>query len=196
MTRTAHGCLLILFSIVLAGCSTETPAKSTETPALAQPTAAPAPAPAPTPAPASTAASDPAPAPAPPSGPVLGSQDTNLPGIVAEFTECKRKEGVLSVKVRLRNVSPKEIGIAVFNQRNWQSYYYTAANKKYFILKDSDGTYLTPATDGIGSLEVRLQKDQQYVWWAKFPAPPADVKKITFMTPLTPPFEDIPITDQ
>jgi len=83
-----------------------------------------------------------------------------------------------------------------FHDRNFQTYYVMAANKKYFILKDSDGTYLAPATDGLGDLEVHLAKDQQYTWWAKFPAPPPDVKKITFMTPLTPPFEDIPITDQ
>jgi hypothetical protein len=41
-----------------------------------------------------------------------------------------------------------------------------------------------------------VDKGGQYTWWAKFPAPPPEVKKITLMTPVTSPFEDIPITDQ
>jgi hypothetical protein len=30
---------------------------------------------------------------------------------------------------------------------------------------------------------------------AKYPAPPASVKKVTYMTPHSPPFEDLPITE-
>jgi hypothetical protein len=103
---------------------------------------------------------------------------------------------VLSVKVRFRNTSPAEAHIYVINQRNFDAFYVTAANKKYFMLKDSEGAYLTPATDGTGTLSVSVDKGGQYTWWAKFSAPPPEVKKITLMTPVTSPFEDIPITDQ
>ncbi len=79
---------------------------------------------------------------------------------MAEFAECKRKDGVLNVKIRLHNVSSADMTTRPFHWNNFQTYYVMAANKKYFILKDSDGTYLTPAVDGIGDLEVHLAKDQ------------------------------------
>jgi hypothetical protein len=183
--------LLVLMSLVaFTGCSNQKPSKSSEAPAPAQPVATPVAAPAVSPAPAAQTT----PAPAPPG--TLSTQDSNVAGIAADFTECKRKEGVLSVKVRFRNTTSAQAQIYVINSRNYAAFYVTAANKKYFMLKDSEGTYLTPAADGSGVLSVPLGKGEQYTWWAKFPAPPPDVKKITLMTPVTPPFEDIPVTDQ
>jgi hypothetical protein len=41
-----------------------------------------------------------------------------------------------------------------------------------------------------------LDPGKTYLWWAKYPAPPAEVKKINFMMPITSPFEDVPITDK
>jgi len=35
-----------------------------------------------------------------------------------------------------------------------------------------------------------------YQWYAKYPAPPASVKSLTFYTRWTPPFDDVPITDK
>ncbi len=43
------------------------------------------------------------------------------------------------------------------------------------MLKDSQGVFLTTATDATGNLTVPLPKDGQYTWWAMFPAPPANV---------------------
>jgi hypothetical protein len=179
--------LASVFLAALTACSNQSASKPA--PASAPSAAAPA-APAATPAPAAQAATAPAPAGA------LATQDTNVPGIAADFTECKRKEGVLSVKLRFRNTSSAETAVPVISARNYEAFYVAAANKKYFILKDSEGTYLTPSGDGFGNLSVHLPTNQQYTWWAKFPAPPADVKKVTLMTPLAPPFEDIPVTDQ
>lgn len=181
----------------LTGCTSQTASKpaATSSSSSAQPAAAPSAAsaaPAAAPAPPPVAQTAPAPAPVA----TLATEDTNQPGIAADFTECKRKEGVLSVKVRFRNTTSAQAQIYVINSRNYAAFYVTAANKKYFMLKDSEGTYLTPAADGSGVLSVPLGKGEQYTWWAKFPAPPPDVKKITLMTPVTPPFEDIPVTDQ
>jgi hypothetical protein len=33
------------------------------------------------------------------------------------------------------------------------------------------------------------------VWYAKYPAPPAEVKKVSYYTRATPPFEDVPVSD-
>jgi hypothetical protein len=122
--------------------------------------------------------------------------ETNIAGIVAEPTECVRKDGVLSIKLRLRNTGSAVQRVEIISSRNYETYYLSAANKKYFILKDSDGTYLTPTADGFGGLAADIGGGGQYTWWAKFPAPPAEVKAVTLYTPIAPPLEDIPLTDK
>ncbi|MFY9529601.1 MAG: cytochrome c oxidase assembly factor Coa1 family protein [Candidatus Acidiferrales bacterium] len=141
----------------------------------------------------------PAPQPADPpaaSSNVIQTQETTYPGVVAEFTECRRKEGVLNIKVRFHNTSNKGVGITIFQGRNYEKYYVTAKSKKYFILKDSEGAYLTPTDNNNGDLTPSIGPGENYTWWAKYPAPPADVKKINLLTPITTPFDDVPITDQ
>lgn len=127
--------------------------------------------------------------------PPIQSQDSNVAGIVAEITECKRQDGVLTVRVRLRNTGDKDVRVGLISSRNYDSYYVTAGGKKYFILRDSEKTPLAPQGDGFGNLSASVAKGASYVWWAKFPAPPADVKKISYFTPITPPFDNVPITD-
>jgi hypothetical protein len=121
---------------------------------------------------------------------VIQTQETRYPGIVAELTECRRKEGVLNIKVRFRNTSDKPFHLNIYVDGGRDKYYVTAKNKKYFILKDSDGVYLAADYDNW------LPPGGSFTWWAKYPAAPADIKKITLFTPITSPFEDAPITDQ
>jgi len=154
--------------------------------------------PAATPAPSAAVAEPPA---AEQAG-VIQSQETTAAGIVAELTECRRKEGVLTIKARFRNTSNKNSNLTLIHypaEGDHQRYYFTAGSKKYFILKDSEGTFLSSNSNGnaVGnSTELRLEPGQTFLWWAKFPAPPADIKKINFFMPVTPPFEDVPITDK
>ena len=121
---------------------------------------------------------------------------------VAEITECRRKEGVLTIKARFRNTSNKNSHLTLIHyppSGDHERFYLTAGNKKYFILKDSEGTYLSSNSVGndVGnSVEVKLEPGQTFLWWAKYPAPSADVKKINLMMPVTAPFEDVPITDK
>jgi hypothetical protein len=168
--------------------------------AMAQP-ATPAPAPGAAgsstePAPGTAAPSVAPTAPATGMAAALASGDTNITGIVAEVTECARKEGVLSLKLRLRNTNPAAKNVDIISGRNYESFYLSAGNKKYFVLKDTDGTYLMPRTDGFGGLSANIDPGGQYAWWAKFPAPPDDVKSVTLYTPLGAPIESIPISSQ
>ena len=175
--------LMLAALLALAGCSKNEPATTTTAsqPAATSPTPAPTTAPA-TAAPAATAA--------------IQSQDANQAGVVAELTECKRADGVLTVKVRFRNTGSQQVPLSVIDARDYEKFYVTAGSKKYFILKDSEGTYLTPNASSFGNLGVDLAPGQGWQWWAKFPAPPADVTKITLVTPITPPFDDVPISDK
>ena len=126
---------------------------------------------------------------------VIQTQDSNYAGIVAELTECRRADGVLNIRVRLRNTSDKETQMTLVSNGNYDTSYVTAANKKYLILRDSAKTPLAPAVDPSNSVYAFVKKGGVYTWWAKYPAPPPDVKKVNYVTQFAPPFEDVPITD-
>jgi hypothetical protein len=119
---------------------------------------------------------------------VLQTRETNVAGVVAELTECRREQGVLSIKMRLRNTSNRSQSVDLTG--GYDKYYVIAGTKKYLVLRDSDKTPLAspPAFPGIES-------GQSWIWWAKYPAPPASETKINYMTPLGPPFENVPISD-
>jgi hypothetical protein len=126
---------------------------------------------------------------------VLQSQETNESGITGEITEAKRKDGVLTVKLRLRNTGGSDADVSMTDgPASFDNYYLTAGDKKYFVLRDSEGKAIA-TNDQDGYITARVKKDATYTWWAKFPAPPADVTAVSFYTPIAPPFEDIPISD-
>ena len=125
-----------------------------------------------------------------PSGPIQ-TQETEFQGVTAELMECKRKEGVLTVKVAFRNTGeqPQSVNIDTGHGK-YEHIYVTADSKKYFVLKDSEGSPLAPKY-----IDARLGKGEKLLWWAKFPAPPAEVKKVNLIIQKVLPFEDVPITD-
>lgn len=180
MTRHRNVPFLILLMAALNGCSRESPPPSSQAPAPVAATAPPAVAPAASAAPAGT----------------LKTSDTNISGVAADVTECARKDGALSVKVRFRNASGEKKKLNLFAGKDYEKYYVTAASKKYFILKDSEGTYLTPQASSFGGLSVGIDPGEQYTWWAKYPAPPGEVKAVTLYTQVAAPLEDIPVSDK
>jgi len=125
----------------------------------------------------------------------IAKQDTNEPGVTAELAEAKREEGVLTIRLVLRNAGDKPVTLNAINSRNFDSYYVMAGNKKYFILRDSEKTPLAVQADGSGTVRATIQPGGQWTWWAKYPAPPADVKKVSYVTPLTAPFDNVPLKD-
>ena len=125
---------------------------------------------------------------------VLKSADTDTPGVVAEVIECSRKDGVLSIKVRLRNTSASAVRMTLIKTRNFDAYYLTAGSKKYYVLRDTDKVPLAPAVDNTGTLSVQIAKGGSYTWWGKYPAPPASETTASYFTPLGAPIDDIPIS--
>jgi len=130
---------------------------------------------------------------------VIQTQDANVDGVAAEITQCQRSEGVLTIKVRFRNNADKERHIEFTHWNAAASdnakFYVTAGNKKYFLLADADGTVLSTNANGNG-VDAHVDPGKTTIWWGKFGAPPADVKKINFMMPVSTPFEAVPITDK
>jgi hypothetical protein len=125
----------------------------------------------------------------------IQSQDTNKTGLVADLVECKRKDGVLSIRIRLRNTSNGDVSVDLVRNEVYDTWYVTAKNKKYFVLKDSAGKAVAYAGTA-SSFGASIDKGGAFTWWAKYPAPPADIKSVGIYTPITGPFDDVPITDQ
>ena len=76
---------------------------------------------------------------------VIQMQPTNIAGINAEVIQCKRKKGVLSIKVKFTNKSDDTVSLNLDTHHGgYEGWYITAENKKYFILKDAEGRALAP----------------------------------------------------
>ncbi len=58
-----------------------------------------------------------------------------------------------------------------------------AGKKRYYILRDTDGRCLCTQFKG------GVKGNQEKVWYAQFPAPPADATTVTFQVPSMPPAE-------
>jgi len=124
------------------------------------------------------------------------AQDVNgAAGVVAEIIQSKRDSGVLSIRMRLRNTGDAKVEVRILSSSNYDRYYVTAGSKKYFVLRDSEKTPLANPPTSYGDLAVEIPKGGTFVWYAKYQAPPAEVKKINYYTPITPPFEDVPVAD-
>lgn len=127
----------------------------------------------------------------------LATRDLDVEGIRAEVIESVRKDGVLTVRVRLRNTS--DTAHKVLLVRGGQSYdaaYLTAVDKKYLLGKDTSGRAIATPTDGGGWLEPSIKPKATWSWWGKFPAPPPEVKSYTLYLKVGPPIEDVPIVDK
>ncbi|MGO8866397.1 MAG: hypothetical protein ACLQME_07850 [Alphaproteobacteria bacterium] len=132
-----------------------------------------------------------------PAGALSEAQELNgVSGVVAEIVRCKRDNGVLEIRMRLRNTGDVDVSLTLIPNGARDGYYVVAGKKKYFVLKDSDGTPLgTPVNASDNRVIATIPKGGSYVMFAKYPAPPDDQKKVDYYTPLTLPFEGIPITD-
>lgn len=123
----------------------------------------------------------------------LQTQETNIQGVSAELIECSRKAGVLTVKVRFRAGAEKKTWFNIDTGHGaYAGFYLVAGDKKHFILRDAEGAPIAPKAVG----GVHLNKGDTHLWWAKFPAPGAEVKQVKLVIPEVLPFEDVPVTDK
>ncbi|HYU99714.1 MAG TPA: hypothetical protein VE977_12860 [Pyrinomonadaceae bacterium] len=84
-------------------------------------------------------------------------------------------------------------GFRLDNQRFASgAYFVVAAEKKYTALKDEKGSF-NAAKRIQFNFGIGLAPKETVSTWAKFPAPPADVDKVTLYLPGAPPIEDVAI---
>ena len=141
---------------------------------------------------AAPAAQDPAPA------KPLVTRELDVEGVVAEVIESIRKDGVLTVRVRFRNIgsAPAKIALAGGGTSYHTANYISAGDTKYEIMRDTSGAVMATPRDGGGWLEPTIKPKGTWGWWAKYPAPPADKKTYSLYLKVGPPIEDIPIIDK
>jgi hypothetical protein len=122
----------------------------------------------------------------------IATVETNMKA-TAELYECKRKEGVLTLKVRFKAAAARAEIDLPYNDTYVVD---VASGKKYFVLRDSDKVAVATASQGWND-KVRQGVDAggTFTAWWKFPAPPPTTKKISFFLPKSEPFEDVPIAD-
>lgn len=122
--------------------------------------------------------------------------DGDLPGVKIALNELKRTSSTVTLRFTVYNTSDKEFRTqGVFDGDEYHRFRHVGAihlidaesKKKYFVVTDSDGNFL--CSNNI----LNIPPQSQIILWAKFPAPPNDVRKITVEIPHFVPIEDVAI---
>jgi hypothetical protein len=126
--------------------------------------------------------------------------DGETPGLKAEIHELKRTGGdTLTLKFSIANGSAKALSFGYdfvekgkdvpdFNTVGGVHLIDSAGKKKYFVVRDSEG-FCSCSRD-----VDEIDPGSRSQLWAKFPAPPEDVQKISVVVPHFIPVEDVPIS--
>jgi len=131
----------------------------------------------------------------------IASTESNVAGVTIDLMTLERKGNVLSVKWAVRNAGDKSTDVA-FQLRGDKVTTYLVDEEngiKYFVLTDKEGAALASENDYTSSshgISEPVDAGETKRFWAKFPAPPAEVKAITVMFTEAEPLEGVAITDK
>ena len=191
--------LLLLVVLAVAGCKKEEPPKPAAPapaapPPQAQP-AAPPPAAQPTaPAPAAPPAAAPAPQAA---AKPLATADGAKPGTRVEVTELKRVSGgTMMLRFTIINDADEKLNVGYDFGAGSTTDISTVAGvhlieavgkKKYLVVRDTKND--CDCSRGVRDIDAKSRVNV----WARFPAPPDSVEKITVVVPKFSPMDDVAI---
>ena len=184
MKTALVGSLGLLLTLVIA-CSND-----------ASPPPSAAAAPAATSVPPSTAT----PAPAANAPRVIATAEGTIPGTRVDVTELKRSSGgTVTLRFALVNESDRAINVSDVGELLDMNVSFSVypvggvhlidpvGRKKYFVARDAENKCVCSGFEG-------LAKGGRANHWAKFPAPPDDVEKISIVIPVFSPLDDVPIS--
>jgi len=131
----------------------------------------------------------------------LASASTNWPGVELDLMSVERKGNVLTVKWAVTNGGEERQSVSFGLTAKATTYLVDEENgTKYYALTDQDGNALASEHDYIDGdtwgITDTLEPGSTARYWAKFPAPPPEVKTLTVLFDRTEPFEEVPITDK
>lgn len=180
------GALILTASLLLAACGSKEEPKTTTSPSSQTTdqvvTSTP---PGTTTAPPATSSQ--------PTGPVLAKLESNTPGVRFEIYELKHTAGdTVTLKFALVNDSNQTLNHwDIFSGNDVEDVVLVdiVGKKKYFVVKDEGGYCL--CSRNIKDVNPHSRANL----WAKFPAPPEDVQKISvIIEPNLTPIDDVPIS--
>ena len=120
----------------------------------------------------------------------IASLQSEIPGMVTDLTEVKRmSDNTVRVMWRWRNTTAKPVHVeGIFET----AYLLDPVNKKkHLVVTDANRVAIGTS---MPYDQTDIQANAAVSMWARFPAPPDAVGKMTVVLAKTPPFEDIPIT--
>ncbi|HEX6200253.1 MAG TPA: hypothetical protein VF150_08320 [Thermoanaerobaculia bacterium] len=131
----------------------------------------------------------------------LASAPTNWPGVELDLMSVERKGNVLTVKWAVTNGDEGRQSVRFGLTAKATTYLVDEENgTKYYALTDQDGNALASEHDYIDGntwgVSDTLDAGATARYWAKFPAPPPEVKTLTVLFDQTEPFEEVPIADK
>jgi hypothetical protein len=194
-TRIIKTSITVLALALLVSCGKKEEPKTAAPPPTA--TAAPAPQAPPAPLPVAPAPQIAAPA---AGGPVLARSDGEQMGLSVEVTELKRGSGgTVTLKFVMVNNTKEQISLSYnygdgalstidYNTVGGTHLIDAANKKKYLVVRDNEKKCVCSKFSGYVEVGERANL------WAKFPAPPEDVKVIAVMILHFAPMDDVPIS--
>lgn len=146
-----------------------------------------------------TPASAASPVAAPPAVAAIAVADGETSGTKVEVHELKRGGNSLMLKIAIVNDSEQPVvfnynfgdqdrSVKDFNTIGGVTLVDAAGKKKYFVVRDTEDTCV--CSSNIKDIAPKSRKNL----WAKFPAPPDDVQKISVVIPHFTPMDDVPIS--
>ena len=128
----------------------------------------------------------------------LGAADGEQAGTRVVITDLKRGGGTLTLKFTIYNDSNASLntggrfdsdGYSGNGGRSFSGIHLIdgVSKKKYFVVADSDHNCL--CSEHVDDMKAKTQMQL----WAKFPAPPENIQKVTVEIPHFIPVEDVPI---
>ncbi len=196
--------LSLLMTLVILSCAQKEQVTSRESTAVSSTVASTSATSSPPPAVASTGAA-PAAAPVPVAAAAvtdtgIASADGEQSGVTVVVKELKRASGgIVSLKLTVINNSDKKVGFGYhfadpdhegkdISTIGGAQLIDPVGKKKYFVARDGDDRCV--CSQRIGDIEPGKSTNL----WAKFPAPPEDVQKISVVIPHFAPLDDVPIS--
>jgi hypothetical protein len=126
----------------------------------------------------------------------IATADGQASGVTLDVTQLKRDSGgTVTLKWTVVNGGTDEFKLyATMASKEYDSVdgvnlLDAAGKKKYLVVRDSEGNCV--CTRAVGS---SLRAGEKRNFWAKFPAPPETVEKISIVVPGFSPLDDVPIS--
>src|SRR5205823_5305832 len=116
----------------------------------------------------------------------------DLGDLEVALLEVKRTSGgTLTVRWQYRNKGTRTVSVGTGRDVAEKSYLVDQANKKkYLVVRDAENVPVS------ASHHADVRAGSTLGTWAKFPAPPDTVEKISVIVAHAPPFDDVPIAKE